>query len=234
MTRFTINERCELVAEDGSVLGRLVAIELELLDPRRGVLSEPNQNNNNVKSNSNVKSKEPFGKESRAPSQQVQEVWAHYLAVLPSQRRLGAKQQRDIERALEVCAIQVVKDAISGLANSPHHNGHNDTGTKYLDIRYALRGNPQRGETPEERIERMAQLAHSMAVETTTRDRGVAEGMISQLKTDVRRCWVRDARDPQPTEEKLRRRDEAIQALYGHGIMVRLGEDGQPFYEDIA
>jgi hypothetical protein len=229
-TRFSLNEHGELVDRDGNSLGTVVSLTLET--PKTdgtigGLFKASKQQKNEGNRNPVVPS---------AISQEVAEVWAHYDTLIgKGRRKLKTAQTRDIQRALEVCDIQLVKDAITGLANSPHHNGQNETGAKYLDIRYALRGNSQRGETPEERIERMAQQAHSsMAVETTTRDRGAAEGMVAQLKTDIRRCWVRDARDPQPTEEKLRLRDEAIQQLYGYGIMVRLAESGQPFYEDIA
>jgi hypothetical protein len=235
--RFSIDDEGELVDRDGHVLtwsllnlSRVVSLTLETTksDGTTGGFFKASELQK-------VERKEnPSGPS--AISQEVAEVWAHYDALIgKGRRKLRTAQTRDIQRALDVCGIQVVKDAISGLANSPHHNGQNDTGAKYLDIRYALRGNSQRGETPEERIERMAQLANSpMAAETTTRDRGVAEGWIAQLKTDVRRCWLRDPRDPQPTEEQLTRRDEAIQELYGYGIMVRLGENGQPSYEDIA
>jgi hypothetical protein len=55
--------------------------------------------------------------------------------------------------------VEQCKLAITGLSKSPHHNGQNEHGVRYLDIRYALRGNGTRGETHEERIDRMAALA---------------------------------------------------------------------------
>jgi hypothetical protein len=225
-TRFSINEHGELVDRDGNSLGKVVSLTLETpkTDGTTGGL---------------FKTSELLKKQPRplsAISQEVAEVWAHYDALIGKGRReIKTAQIRDIQRALAVCDIQLIKQAITGLSVSPHHNGQNETGAKYLDIRYALRGNSQRNETPEERIERMAQLAHSMpAVEATTRDRGVHEGRVASLKTDVRRCWIYDARQPAPTAEELARRDEAIVELYGFGIQVSLGEDGKPTYEDIA
>lgn len=97
----------------------------------------------------------------------VAAIWQHYLAVIyPPQRRgprptLEAKRTRIIRQALKVRPADVILDAITGLSRSPHHNGENQQGTSYLDIRYALRGNGQRGETDEERIDRMAALART-------------------------------------------------------------------------
>lgn len=227
---YAINERGELADGDGNVFGRVVEIVLELDGdlfalPKGEFLS---------RENSKEKEKEAFGKE-KAPSPEVLEVWGLYSELISSRRRLGIKQRRDIERALKVRELETVKQSIVGLSRSPWHNGHNDTGTKYLDIRYALRGNGQRGESNEERIDRMAEVAASSPAPTSaTRDRGVQEGQINSLKADIRRCWVRDARHGTPNDDELQRRDEAIQRLYGFGIMVRLDDAGKPTYEDIA
>lgn len=67
------------------------------------------------------------------------------------------------------------------MSRSPHHNGQNDTGKRYLDIRYALRGNSHRGESIEERIDAMAELADAPPIATQTRS-AAEEDRIRVLK----------------------------------------------------
>jgi hypothetical protein len=267
--KLALNDRCELVDGDGKVRGRLVGLEieleiaaeiarsqnlpastadepLELLDPRRGVLLEKNNSNDNSKSN--VKSKEAFGKEVREPSPAVAEVWALYSQLVSSKRTFGPKQRADIERALKVRDLASVKWAVVGLSRSPHHNGHNDSGTKYLDIRYALRGNGARGESNEERVDRMAEIGRAGGAQLPS-PQAVADGFgpaeqlseraqhgdIAQLVDVVRR---NARRPPYPEDrlafadvleaERIERRDAAVIELQDrYGIESRISSDGR-------
>lgn len=91
------------------------------------------------------------------------DVWTHYLDTFYPDRSGNLPKFDDTRRKIVAAALAVrdaeqCKVAITGLSRSPHHNGQNDQGTRYIDIRYALRGIGGRGETHEERIDRMAAL----------------------------------------------------------------------------
>lgn len=143
--RFSLKERVDLVDRDGQVLGSLVGLTIDLAEGvGGGAVSE------------NGKEEE---KATPLPPE-ITEVWAHYVQVFNAERQeLNKARIRVIKNALKVRSVAECKRAIDGLAVSPHHNGENAQNTKYLDIRYALKGNTQRGESDEERIDRMGELA---------------------------------------------------------------------------
>ncbi len=92
------------------------------------------------------------------------EIWAYYLdAIYPGRRgrlpSFNEKRRGIVAAALAVRDAETCKLAIDGLARSDYHHGANEQGTTYLDIRYALRGNGNRAESNEERIDRMAASA---------------------------------------------------------------------------
>jgi len=93
----------------------------------------------------------------------VETVWQTYdsnvLKPNRMRRRLDPTARRIIQAALKVRPLDEVLAAIIGLSKSPHHNGKNDRKKKYLDLRYALRGNAQSGQTIEERIDMMSEMA---------------------------------------------------------------------------
>lgn len=88
---------------------------------------------------------------------EVQQVWAAYLQATGKKPKLDDKRRKHIANALKIAGLEKCKLAVVGLTHSPHHRGENDTGTTYLDIRYALKG--IKDESDEERIEKMAALA---------------------------------------------------------------------------
>lgn len=98
-----------------------------------------------------------------SPTDEIGEVWQHYDATVAKpnrlRRQLGDTEKRIIRTALSVRPKAEVLRAIDGLGRSPHHNGENDRSKKYLELRYALRGNSQKGETPEQRIDMMCEVA---------------------------------------------------------------------------
>jgi hypothetical protein len=155
-------------------------------------------------------------------------VWQHYVDIFGTRFRFNPQRRRIIENALKVRDVETCKAAITGLSRSPHHMGDNDQGIRYTDIRYALRGNAQRGESVEERIDRMASLASSPAAVQVG---SVLEGQIDALKNDVRRAARRDPNLPSPTHHALELRDEAVRRLEGYGINVRYDDNGWPIFE---
>jgi hypothetical protein len=145
--RFSPKERVELVDRDGHVLGELVSLTIELGEGEQG---------------GGAQFVPPPEKEKTATPlpPEIEEVWAHYVRVFDADRQtLNKARIRVIRDALKVRSLAECKRAIDGLRVSPHHNGENSQGTKYLDIRYALKGNSTRGESNEERIDRMGELA---------------------------------------------------------------------------
>jgi hypothetical protein len=133
--RFSPKERVELVDRDGHVLGELVSLTIELGEGEQG---------------GGAQFVPPPEKEKTATPlpPEIEEVWAHYVAVLKAERQdLNAVRIRIIRAALKVRSVAECMRAIDGLRVSPHHNGQNDQRQKYLDIRYALKGNSARGES---------------------------------------------------------------------------------------
>jgi hypothetical protein len=213
--RFQVNERGELQDRDGRVLGKVTALTLEVSD--RGAMG------------GGVEVGEQQGKKNTSPpTPETLGIWRYYQDVFGAHRQeLNPQRRRDIERALRVRDVETIKRAIDGLHRSPHHQGHNETGTRYTDIRYALRGNSQRGESPEERIDRMASLAGG----TTAVRSAQAQAHIDEAKRSVMAGWHRDPQRPAPTADALERAAEAIERLREEfGVAVRFGDDGRPTF----
>jgi hypothetical protein len=244
-TRYTLTEHGELADRNGNILtlaglqrGRVVELVLETSSggDTGGAFKAPKPQT--AKDQQQETSKE------LPVTPQISAVWGHYERLIGKGRRQLKKAQiRDIERALKVRDLEQVKAAITGLAHSPHHNGRNDTGAKYLDIRYALRGNSQRGETPEERIDRMAALAGQVSSLPTSqlRDRGTQQPLVDQWTNRVRLNsgaarygddWDQDTRAAHDAM-RTRQRDEAIAELAALGVSTRF-LDGRPVFEDQA
>lgn len=213
--RYSINDRGELADRDGNVLGKLTSLTLDVGTTGVGL---------------EVREQQQQG-QTPPPDPQVLEVWQHYVEVFDAGRQeLNPQRRRDIERALKVRDVAALKRSIDGLKASPHHNGQNETGQKYTDIRYALRGNSQRGETPEERIDRMGQLAGgSTGVRSAT-----TQARVDEAKRDVMAAWHRDRSRPAPTRDVLDRGQAAIARLLEHGIKVQYGEGGRPMFKEAA
>jgi hypothetical protein len=158
--RLTLNEHGELLKRDGTVVGRISAISVEIDDETWGTMGEVVA----VGETANVKDTTPHpskpGEQTTLMPDAVVELYAHYQSkVKGAERRpLDAKRRRCCAAALKVRDIEVCKRAIDWLAVSPHHNGKNDRMQEYLDIKYAL-GLPS--ESPDERIDKMAAQAGS-------------------------------------------------------------------------
>lgn len=169
--RFTIDDKGLLVSRDGRVLGRLTSLTIDDAGGTiGGGVDFP-----------------AVAKEEETPPvvpEEMRQVWDHYVKLFDAGRQtLNPTRKRDIQRALKVRPIDVVLRAIEGLRVSPHHNGENDRGETYLDIRYALRGNAQRGESPEERIDKMA--AHALDYADESEKSVLSDARISILKDEV-------------------------------------------------
>lgn len=156
-TRYTVNESGELVSRDGAVLGKITSITVEApsakpanSDPLGGTLGGASVEDYSTTTKEN-------------PQTPADRVWAHYVNLFGTGYTLNPARKRIIKNALAVRPEERCIRAVSGLHTSPHHNGDNEQKIKYLDIRYALKGNSRTGESVEERIDRMAGLADQRA-----------------------------------------------------------------------
>lgn len=172
IARFEVLEDGSLMSDSGRVIGRIVALEIELANSdllgkplRKGALDVdvvPHPTRTSTSTSTPMSN----GATSIL-SASTDAVWEHYVETFNARRQeLNVQRRRIIEKALERHTVEECCQAITGLSRSPHHNGQNEQRIKYLDIRYALKGNGARGESNDERIAKMAQLASLPALET--------------------------------------------------------------------
>ncbi len=69
----------------------------------------------------------------------VAEVWEHYRSTVAPRSVLTPARRALVARALKSYSVADLKRTIDGYAKSPHHNGENDRGTKYLSLELFLR-----------------------------------------------------------------------------------------------
>lgn len=169
--RYEIDGKGRLIAQDGTVLGRIVAVEFdpsdELVRCRAGggskaVSSVPAPELSSSRQESLLPPSIDSPTTTKASGNgDVATVWAHYQRCVPGAKRyrLEAKRERIIRNALAVRPLATVLDAITGLSKSPHHLGQNDRRKPYLGIQYALAGKGDEG--TDERIDKMAAKART-------------------------------------------------------------------------
>lgn len=242
--RLAINGRGELIDQAGRIRGRLVEIEIELDDDALSLLDPVGV----FSSKSDGETAKAEERKKASPSKEiapeVAEVWALYLQLKGGRERaLGDKQQRDIERALKVRDLDTVKRAVAGLFRSPWHTGQNDGGRKYLDIRYALRGNGGRGESNEERIDRMAEGVKEVPSSSAggapqlRRRGGYIDVLIRKVEGNSRRppSYPPEWDEAEAEEQRIARRDEAAaQLLSEYRIATTYAPDGRPIFADLV
>lgn len=226
--RYSVNDAGELVDRDGQSLGRLTSLTLEQAPDKEGRGDYRGEGTLSFDVDVPPTTKEPHSPH----DSRVLQVWDYYQHTIPNAQRqqLNAQRRRHIERALKIRSADECCKAIIGLSKSPYHNGQNDQGTKYLDIRYALHGNVQKGESDEERIDRMAELATAPGLGRESEIPDVLMGRVNDLKTDVLRGWHEDGYPP-PTEDALLRAKRAAQTLRDEfGIDVGAAPNGRPVF----
>jgi hypothetical protein len=156
--RYSINDDGELVSRDGHVLGRVTSLTIEAPT----IADDDPANSGDERGTIGgvvVVVKEEQEQQKINPTCPRDRVWAHYVNLFGTHYKLNDMRKRMIDNALKVRSEERCIQAVSGLRLSPFHNGENDQRKKYLDIRYALKGNSARGESNDERIDKMAALA---------------------------------------------------------------------------
>lgn len=244
----------DLVANSGEIVGRLLALEVELpvacggeggnslpsgVAPEQIALRlDANASESSTDASLGTpatRARASNGITAQSVADRVQRVWAHYQRVIPGGQRyaLDEKRKRLISTALGVMqrqadgfpdaaeyAVTRCCEAIDGLAASPHHNGQNDRGKKYLGIQYALAG---RGtESVDERIDKMCALAKSTVRDYLATLPSAASEMVAEHMNKV----AASLRSPQ--DENLRRRAEhSVEYLRKqHGLAGQIGDSG--------
>lgn len=211
--RYAINADGFFVDRDGNTLGRLTSFTLDV-------------SGGGLKGGASVELSKDKKNPPKPPADDgVQRVWDEYVELFDAGRQtLNAHRRRDITNALKLRPIATVLKALHGLRISPHHNGENERRTQYLDIRYALRGNSRLGESPEERIDKMAALAPENGA-VGWQDSGLSDERIRTLVDEVEQAIEL------PGNESIKRRgieakarlEQAGFKLTRHGTKVRLG-----------
>jgi hypothetical protein len=83
--------------------------------------------------------KSPAVKLEEALSDDAFQVWEHWRQVLHPKARLDSKRRKLIELRLRDYSVAELQAAIDGCAKSPHHQGQNDSHTRYDDLELILR-----------------------------------------------------------------------------------------------
>jgi hypothetical protein len=110
----------------------------------------------------------------RDASEDVNDVWSHYVEVMkPRRKQIDPEARRIILDALKVATAEECNGAIDGCKSSAFHMGDNDHGRKYNSLSQILRAkrpNPRlpNGRTVRESIDLFLEYAESQGVESTS------------------------------------------------------------------
>lgn len=164
-TRFTVNDRGELVSRDGEVLGKVTSLTIERTSNSGGKSGDSVGYRGE-----SVVVEEPTTNKENTPLTPRQRIWAYYQELFGTRYELTPVRVRVIDYALKVRDEERIKRAIYGLRHSRFHNGDNADGKKYLDIRYAIGGNSQKRRDADEWIDHMAEAADAFDAQTQVED----------------------------------------------------------------
>lgn len=219
------DDRGEMInaTDDRPEAVRLLAVCTDSVPEVRSALPESSGTDEGGGQVRNSGSPEPEEKRSGETSDtaraEIDEVWDHYRQAVDRPKaklhdRAG-KNVKTIASALELVGLERVKLAITGLSLSPHHNGENDAKTKYLDIRYALRG--IKDETDEDKIERMIGIAKSHGATPASSAAGAPR--VDPARIERRLEAIRACKSSGGTHEP-ERAEQAVRELEGWGYTI--------------
>lgn len=211
--RYSVNEAGELVDRDGRSLGKITSVTLDHHEEEGGTIGGEEDRHL-------VVLREPGEQKKKTTpiAPEIDEIWAHYVKVFDATRQtLNVQRKRVIRNALNVRSAEECKRAIDGLKVSPFHNGENQDGKKYLDIRYALKGNSTKGESDEERIDKMMDTADAHGG-------GITGGKLPPDHPRVKR-WVENVRYAWSNNAEKARGREALIKLRELGYDVLLSDN---------
>jgi hypothetical protein len=148
----------------------------------------------------------------------IEEVWAHFQAVIPNgaRWRLDDRRRTVIRNALKVRSVEQCKGAIDWLATSSWHNGENPQQKKYLDVEFPLGG--RKGESPDAVIDQH--------LEELRAKRG-ATGNSNPAHDDVRLLLATIPKDRQHIYAEHLRRVRARFAQPDREVVVSLARESE-------
>lgn len=219
-----------LIGEDGSVIGQIVAGEIDVQSEelagnlRRGdvdgaVVGEEHQDE---------KLSQRSAEESPTALFDVpdveQEIHDFYCATVPGKAnsKLTKEQRKLIRKALDERQVETIKQAIVGLAQSEHHAEGGWTALKYAI------GKVKVSETVGDRIDMMARKAKPQTARDGSR---TLDGLYAKFPSDARdivQSWIEDVRSMlrNPANRGLKTTGEArLQRLRERGIELEIDGD---------
>lgn len=164
-TRLTVNERAELVRRDGTVVGRITSVTLELDESSWGTKGAVVEVENCKSPDGGVGEDSasapdghlfPVDGQATDEPDEVQRVWQHFLQATGTRQRLDKTRRGIIRNALGLRTVEQCREAIDGLVGDPWWRENRPR----LELRYALRGNHANGESDEDRIDKMREKAN--------------------------------------------------------------------------
>lgn len=209
--RFVLNADGDLEARDGTILGRVVGLTIDV--SQRGTIG----GSFSLEKTTTVGG--GLGEEGSAllPSP-VDEVWATYVEIIkPRRAKLDPDGRRVISDALKVATVPECQRAIAGCSQSDWHMGRDPQtrGSSYKQLSQILKGK-RGGRTTREQIDFFIEIADRTGV-GAGRGASVDPTKLSRCKQAVMTAWEF------PADEHLAAAGaEAREWLAGHGVIVEM------------
>lgn len=219
-TRYVVNDRGELEARDGTVLGRVVSITIE--GPAVQPLSCEPVGTIGVAFSSEEKQGGGVGEDLVLLPVPATEVWSTYVTVMkPRRTELDRESKRTIDMALKVATVGECQRAILGCAASDFHMGRDPQtrGKTYKQLSQILKGK-RGGRSTREQIDFFIEIADKEGV-TGVGMTAIDKAKLSRCKRAVMTAWEFPA-DDRAAEAGA----EARLWLADHGIVVVMDGTG--------
>lgn len=220
--RYKLDPPAKLVARDGTVVGVLTSVSLDLYV----ATAPPGEGGEVVGRQEELLPREGgVGETETERFDAPAEVWRHYCSVMkPRHQGLEPAMRSIIREALKVATITEVKRAIDGCAASEFHMGKNDGRKKYNKLPQIIKARRGHNETTRGRIDFFLELAEKSGLPSGFTSADPAK--VSQAKRDVI-----DAVDFPGDAHVQERGAKATAWLVEHGIEIGTNpETGRPTF----
>lgn len=197
---FTVDDDGFLVSPDGAIVGRIAGMTLEL---DLGVVKQGTSKEGVVSSGeataTTTEDQLPLEMGGSKPpehrSDEVDDVWQHYVATMqPRNVTLNPQERKLIRDALKVATTDELKLAITGCRRSAFHMGQNDRNRKYNRLSQIIKGRVGK-ETTRERIDYFIDIAVKAGYSLTGVAGSASEGWVDvDALPSVHRATITDLR----------------------------------------
>jgi hypothetical protein len=234
--RYSLNDAGELVDRNGGVLGKLVALTVEVTEEEGGTIggeemSPPKHSavvgSPDVALTSGGGTGEGETDAARSPGEQIEHVWAHYVETMkPRKRDLDEQTRTMIRAALKVATEVECCDAITGCSKSSFHMGRDPQtrGRSFKTLSHILKGK-RGGRTIREQIDFFIDVAERHGARSG-RQSGVTSADASMIRQARRN--VLDAFEFPGDELVVRRGESSARWLRAQGWRVVPDPGGRP------